>query len=330
MSKRIIAIAGATGNQGSSVARTFAASPDWHVRCVTRDPQSSKASALADLGCEIVKADLSDPSTLSPAFKDAAIVFLNTDFWIPYRSELAAGKSHDEAAKIAYDIEVSHGKNVADVLIESLSSSPTLERLIYSALGPMKRASNGKYSHSTHWETKAAIVDYITDSALAEYSSFIYIGAYSDNRLLTPIFNPPTGQYVTMLPAPKSLHIPVIHIADSVGPFVHSLLDEPPKTSLFAYESSFSSEYLINLWSEITGKQAIFIESTLEDMAAKTGRPLEVLEAPAFMHEFGYCAGVPNVIEPHQLKSPPKTKPFDQRLREMGAAELIRIAETPV
>ena len=78
--KKITVVVGATGNQGSSVAHTFLDSPQWHVRCVTRNPSSSASQALKDLGAEVVQGNLSDLSSLALAFKDANAIFVNTDF----------------------------------------------------------------------------------------------------------------------------------------------------------------------------------------------------------------------------------------------------------
>jgi uncharacterized protein YbjT (DUF2867 family) len=128
--KKIVAVVGATGTQGSSVARTFLNLPNWSVRCLTRDPTSDKATELSDLGAEIVKADLEDKESLRQAFNGVHAIFLNTDFWHPYRKALAAGVDGLTTAKQGYDVEVSHGKNAADVA----ATIPTLERFVYSAV----------------------------------------------------------------------------------------------------------------------------------------------------------------------------------------------------
>lgn len=58
MAKKIIAVIGATGAQGGSVANIFlddeALKSEWTVRAVTRDPSSEKAKALASKGAEVV------------------------------------------------------------------------------------------------------------------------------------------------------------------------------------------------------------------------------------------------------------------------------------
>jgi uncharacterized protein YbjT (DUF2867 family) len=52
-SKKIIAVIGATGNQGGSVVRALQASGQFHVRALTRNPGKHR-----ELGDEVVEADL--------------------------------------------------------------------------------------------------------------------------------------------------------------------------------------------------------------------------------------------------------------------------------
>lgn len=79
--KKTIAVVGATGNQGSSVANTFLALPHWHVRALTRTPSSDASRSLAARGVEVVRGDLADPASLVEAFENAHAIFLNTEFW---------------------------------------------------------------------------------------------------------------------------------------------------------------------------------------------------------------------------------------------------------
>ena len=49
---RTILVIGATGNQGGGLVGHLLASKDWHVRGLTRSPESEKARALAARGVE--------------------------------------------------------------------------------------------------------------------------------------------------------------------------------------------------------------------------------------------------------------------------------------
>jgi uncharacterized protein YbjT (DUF2867 family) len=79
---RIIAVTGATGNQGGSVAKLLLKYPDeYRVRAITRDAYSSSAKALADAGADIVQADLTKPETLPATVEGCWGVFGVTNFY---------------------------------------------------------------------------------------------------------------------------------------------------------------------------------------------------------------------------------------------------------
>src|SRR5260370_37356128 len=74
--KKLIAVIGATGQQGGAVVRALQASSQFKVRALSRNPD--KHRELAD---EVVRADLNRPETLRSAFEGAYGVFLVTNFW---------------------------------------------------------------------------------------------------------------------------------------------------------------------------------------------------------------------------------------------------------
>ena len=105
MAGKIIAVAGATGAQGGGLVRAILAdkSGDFTARALTRDPKSDKAKALADLGAEVVQADLHDPASVKRAFDGAYGAFCVTFFWAHMSpdTELQEARSMAEAAKAA-------------------------------------------------------------------------------------------------------------------------------------------------------------------------------------------------------------------------------------
>ncbi|MEE8147924.1 MAG: NmrA family NAD(P)-binding protein, partial [Longimicrobiales bacterium] len=62
---KIIAVIGATGAQGGGVVRAILEDPEggFAARAITRNPDSDNARALADLGAEVVQADLDDEAS---------------------------------------------------------------------------------------------------------------------------------------------------------------------------------------------------------------------------------------------------------------------------
>src|SRR6266702_3503676 len=71
---RTILITGVIGNQGGAVARSLL-STGFHLRGLTRKPDSQPAAALARQGIDIVKGDLDDEATLRRALAGAWGVF---------------------------------------------------------------------------------------------------------------------------------------------------------------------------------------------------------------------------------------------------------------
>jgi uncharacterized protein YbjT (DUF2867 family) len=73
-SDRTILITGATGNQGGAVAQALQGT-GFHLRGLTRTPDSQRAAGLARNGIDIVKGDLDDEATLRRALVGAWGVF---------------------------------------------------------------------------------------------------------------------------------------------------------------------------------------------------------------------------------------------------------------
>ena len=82
-SRPIIAVVGATGTQGGSVARAILRDPDaaFSLRALTRKPASERAQALARDGADVVYADADDLESLKHAFAGAHGAYCMTDFW---------------------------------------------------------------------------------------------------------------------------------------------------------------------------------------------------------------------------------------------------------
>ena len=107
--KKIIAVVGATGAQGSGLVRAIMNDPSggFTARALTRDVNSDKAKALTDLGAEVVAADVNDAESLKQAFKGAYGAFCITFFWEHFSPEKE--KEHARAmADAASDAGVQH------------------------------------------------------------------------------------------------------------------------------------------------------------------------------------------------------------------------------
>ncbi len=105
MSKKTIAVVGATGAQGGGLVRAILADPNggFAARAITRDDAGEKAKALAAQGAEVVKASVDDPASLRRAFDGAYGAYCVTFFWDHFspEKELAQARAMAQAAKDA-------------------------------------------------------------------------------------------------------------------------------------------------------------------------------------------------------------------------------------
>src|SRR6267378_8432809 len=94
--KKLIAVVGATGQQGGAVVRALQAGAQFKVRALTRNP--AKHRELTD---EVIQADLNRPETLTTAFEGVHGVFLVTNFGEKGTDEVNQATAAVRAAKEA-------------------------------------------------------------------------------------------------------------------------------------------------------------------------------------------------------------------------------------
>lgn len=135
MNDRLIAVTGATGQQGGAVARRLLAE-GWKVRALTRDLDKPAAQELASLGAEVVSGDLESRAELDAAFQGAYGVFSVQNYWLP---------------NVGFEGEVRQGKNVADA-----AKAAGIQHLVYSSVGSAHRGMGQK-----HFDSKWQIEQYI-------------------------------------------------------------------------------------------------------------------------------------------------------------------------
>jgi len=148
MSKKVIAVVGATGKQGGGAVEALLKDGTFAVRAITRDTGSDKAKALAKHGAEVVVADLNNTDSLIKAFTGAYGVFGVTDFWT------AQGK------------ETEHGKHLVDA-----AKATGVQHFVWSTL-------DGGHGVQ-HFDTKAAVDDYLKEKAVPH--TLLFTGYFLEN-----------------------------------------------------------------------------------------------------------------------------------------------------
>jgi uncharacterized protein YbjT (DUF2867 family) len=151
--KKLIAVVGASGNQGGAVVRALQADGRFRVRALTRDPAKYR-----DLADEVVAADLDRPETLRAAFDGAYGVFLVTQSAVLGTDELKQATAAVRSARQA-----------------------GVEHFIWSTLPDVEAISGGKFD-VPHFTGKAK-ADRIVEDAGFKYHTFVIAPFFYQNLL---------------------------------------------------------------------------------------------------------------------------------------------------
>ena len=116
--KKIIAVVGATGEQGGSLVRAITSDPngEFAARALTRNPDSDAAKALAAQGAEVVAADIDDEASIERAFDGAYGAYCVTFFWEHMTPDI-------EQAQAASMAQAAKAKGLKHVIWSTLEDS---------------------------------------------------------------------------------------------------------------------------------------------------------------------------------------------------------------
>ena len=151
--QKLIAVAGATGQQGGAVMRALQESGLFKVRALTRNPAKHPK-----LGDEVVLADFNRPETLKAAFAGAHGVFLVTNAW-------EAGAEEPKQALAAVNAAKDAG----------------VQHFIWSTLPNVETISRGKIE-VPHFTDKAKVERIVTEAGFAHHT-FAIAPFYYQNLL---------------------------------------------------------------------------------------------------------------------------------------------------
>lgn len=194
--KKIIAVFGATGAQGGGVARAILQDKDseFAVRAITRDASSDKAKELAQLGAEVVVADIDEEQSLNQALEGAYGAYFVTFFWAHFSPE----KEYNEARNMAQAAKQAGLKHVIWSTLEDTRQWIPLDDDRMPTL-------QGEYK-VPHFDAKGEADHFFTDSGVPTtflrasfyWENFIYFGA-------GPKKGPDGNLYLTLPMADKKM-----------------------------------------------------------------------------------------------------------------------------
>jgi uncharacterized protein YbjT (DUF2867 family) len=155
---RVVLVSGATGKQGGAVARELL-KKGFRVRAMTRKPESTAARAVAELGAEVVQADLDDAASLRRALGRAWGVFSVQNTW-------EAGVEEEEE----------QGKRMA-----KLAREQGVQHFVYTSVGSAHRNTG-----IPHFENKWRIEAVVREAGFPSYA--VVRPVFFMENLLSPWF----------------------------------------------------------------------------------------------------------------------------------------------
>ncbi|HEX4051869.1 MAG TPA: NmrA/HSCARG family protein [Steroidobacteraceae bacterium] len=169
--KKIIAVVGATGSQGSGLIRAILEDPQggFRPRAITRDVNSDKAKALASQGVEVVAGDIDDEASMVRAFDGAYGAYCVTFFWGHFSPDRES-KNAQTLANAAKRAHVQH------VIWSTLEDTRKLVPLSDNRMPTLQ----GKYK-CPHFDAKGESDHFFTDAGVPV--TFLLTTFYWDNMI---------------------------------------------------------------------------------------------------------------------------------------------------
>lgn len=275
--KLLLAVLGATGNQGYSVASTVLSDPElrarYNVRALSRSTSAPKMQDLSTRGASLAAADMDDPSTLPSALEGVHTLFFITA--TQYQGNTRA-------------IETRQAKAVCEAALAA-----GVSYIIFSSMCHPAKISGGKWSNVEHFDDKAEIEEYIR--GLPVKSAFFAPASFMQNLYdhMRPRPSPAgDGSYVIATILDGSTRVPFIDITET-GMWVGAILAEPDRfegKQFAAAAEILTMQEVCEIVSRVSGKTVG--HQKLPDEVFKgflpEGLRQQLFEMWAFQREYGY------------------------------------------
>jgi uncharacterized protein YbjT (DUF2867 family) len=235
--KKLIAVVGATGQQGGAVVDAILAlnDPFFKIRAITHDKNSREAKTLASKGCEIVEATWHDEIEARKAFNKCWGVFCMT-------TPFGKGQSMEK--------ETQDGIRMVDAAFEDHVSF-----FLYSSVGGAER--NTKIPH---FESKRRVEEHLLKRASRGEMKTGYF-------ILRPVFflenfeniMPPKNGIISM-PLSPNVKLQMVALED-IGKCVARILSNPDRYRGHSLEfagCSMTGEQIAKTFSKVTGRTFVY------------------------------------------------------------------------
>jgi len=258
MTKKIIAVVGATGQQGGGLVRAILDDPDggFAVRALTRDPSSASAAALAARGAEVVAANLDDEASVRAALEGAYGAYFVTAYW--EYNDVAREQAQARAmANAAAEVGLRHV--VWSTLPDTRDHIPLDDERVPTLMGAYK---------VPHFDSKAEAQAYFPEAGVptTNLSTTFYFEAFLD--FFRPVRDP-DGTLALHLPM-GSAPLPGI-AAEDIGRIAYGIFQQGPalagETISVAGDVLTGAEYAARFAKEL-GEEVAYRPMSVADVRA--------------------------------------------------------------
>jgi uncharacterized protein YbjT (DUF2867 family) len=282
-SQKLIAVVGATGQQGGATARHLLAK-GFKVRALTRDPQKPAAKALADAGAEVVYAENNDPQSLEAAFTDADGVFSVAGFW----EEGPEG-------------ELRQGKQIADA-----AKAAGVRHFVYSSVDGAERNSGVPHFESK-WKTEQHIRELGLPATILRPVEFMENFNWS-RAMIT------NGRLIAQVrPSRKRFYLAV----DDIGAFAAIAFEHPEEyidKAISIAGDALTEQEIAETFSKVIGRPVQLVQPPVNPLE-ETGDPQrdDLVKMLRWFDEYGYQADIDHLRTVY-----PPLQTFETWLRRNG------------
>ena len=272
----ILAVFGATGQQGSSVVNFVLndaeLSKRYKIRAITRDINSEKAKQL-QTNVEVVQADVSDRASLENALAGVHTIF---------------AMSTPSFGPDAFEIEYNNCKTIADVAVAQHA-----QYLIFSTLPSVKKISGSKLTNVVPFDVKAEAAEYIR--TLPIKSAFYCPGSFMENFQSQTFLAPKKssdGTWIMSRHTSPKTRLPLIDAVGDGGKFVGAILAEPDKyegKTFCAATTTYSMEEVCAIMSKVTGQTVVYKQIPVDEFRDSMPFAQDMwVDVYSYYDEFGY------------------------------------------
>ncbi|KAK4666323.1 hypothetical protein QC763_404910 [Podospora pseudopauciseta] len=347
--KKILAVFGATGQQGGSVINQLVSEPaaslpnisQFHLRALTSRslPISSASPIQLEQWYRLIgsspdtdtdnnttnnttntiqvtpQVDFHTPSTLLPALKDVHTAFIMTT---PSFTPVTSDDPNSSKEFLA----------VQNILSAALAQK--VDTVLFSTLPNITELSSGKYTHVTPFDDKARAEAYIRSLHPQIKSAFLSLGFFMSNWLtqgfLAPRYDEDTDSWVMRLHVAGGTGIPLVDAGRDTGKFVAAILErgvDGTGEAVLAAEGVYALDGIAEVFSRHTGQRVRYEQVTVEEFreTGLKGFPESLkdvlVEGYSALEEFGHAGKETGAL----------VEEGKRLVRECGLGELVSLEE---